>query len=201
MIDRQATAVAFYGEQADQQPDPPPSERDPQQALADALYSQPQVEPIQPPDVIRELRAGDDSRALFDAQGMYRGSMPDSQLDEYDVPEDKRPAIMNEAREMAMDLGLEDSDLQTLQAAGNAIMAEPVTEDTRDTWRAQAYERLREVYGDGAERALKDAAQLVQRDPRIARVLAQGAGDHPDVVMTFANLARKARGRGQLQDG
>ena len=173
---------------------------------ADVLFGEKEATTfeIEIPDAIRELRDADQSRAMFSPHLTYADSIPDSMLGEFDgisdLPEESQVAIIREAREMAADLGYSQADLTTIQRVERSIREAAPTDDVRADWREQAVQKLNQEFGMGAAQALRDAQALVARDPRLARVIdADGRGDHPDLILTFARLARRARAEGRLK--
>jgi hypothetical protein len=187
MEDDLPIADRLYGTtQPQAKPDAGPEDPQPagDQARADRMYGDLPVEPPRDdvPDAIRELRAADPARRLFGATA-FQQDLPDGSLPGLDMPE---------ARQCALDLGVEPADLRELRVLVN-------TEDEPDieAWRVESHAMLKEKGFTATD--LDAARQLARRDPRVYAFLDQtGLGDHPKVVERFVHLARRARVAGTL---
>jgi hypothetical protein len=72
-------------------------------------------------------------------------------------------------------------------------------ERTAHRWREQSTKWIKDMYGHDAGRVLADARALVQRDPRLARMLREtGMSEHPAYVKQLCQAGRRARGAGRL---
>lgn len=74
------------------------------------------------------------------------------------------------------------------------------SDEQRIAWRKEALKRAHGEYGEQAESMLNDARRFVAADPKRAAMVARnGVGDHPDMVLTLIELARRARRDGRLR--
>jgi len=157
----------------------------PDQARAERMYPDeppPEVR-TDVPDEIAAMRAADPARRMFGATA-FAQDLPDGSLPGIDVVE---------ARQVALDLGVEAVDLRELRTLANAE-AEPDVE----AWRVESHAMLTQRGFTAAD--LDGARQLACRDPRVKSYLdATGLGDHPKVVERFVELARRARVNGTLK--
>lgn len=168
-----------------------------------ALYGEEMLPAIEVPENIRAMREADGLRQLYSPQGTYASVLPDDLWAGDDaakeVPEALQRAAIAELREMAADVGMSADDVRAFDAISRTVTEMP-SEEERITWREQAVTRLNEAFGDGAAQALRDARAFIAQDPRRAQFLETNSlGDHPDVVMQVARLARQARAQGKLK--
>jgi len=166
----------------------------------DAPDATPAPVTLEIPAEIQELRDADTARRLYGVKTAFATALPDDlyATDEGLAPEVK-PVVVQELREIAADIGATNSDVMTVRRVANSL-TQPPTADQRAAWHDQIAEQLNAQYGTSAARALADAAKFARRDPRVARMLAHnGLGDHPEVVLQFARLAREARAAGKLK--
>lgn len=159
---------------------------------------------IELPAGVREMREADQARQFFSPQVMFREAYTEAMLDETEglqgLPAETRTAILMEAREVAADAGLSLADICTLRDIDRVIKANPPTDETIAAWREEAIDRMNREFGNDAAGAMRDARTFIARDPRFAKALERdGRGDHPETVMLFARLARKARNEGRLK--
>lgn len=110
----------------------------------------------------------------------------------------QRTAVAHEVARISRDLGMSDAgefmDILKQAKSGTAPTAEQAQASM-----AKAADLLRSEYGDKAQQALADARALVQRDPRVAKLLdAAGLGNDPATVLKFAKLAQRQRAQGRL---
>jgi hypothetical protein len=176
----------------------------PPAAPAPAESAKPADTPAPPkaevPKEIQELRDQDSARRLYTPQATYRDALPDNLLAEApDLPAEVQSAVVAEFREMAADFQASTQDVAEVRRAINSVTAPPSTEQ-RAQWHDEIVERLNAEYGTGAKQALRDAHKLIARDARMVKILNHnGVGDHPDLVLKFARLARTARLNGKLK--
>jgi len=196
----------MYGNPAPQEKQSPASPTPPLIAPASATdTAQPQPSPIELPipEHILQLRQGDPLRVMFPAQAKADLTPVLTEADvfgaETEIPAPVQAVITAELREMAADVGMGAGDLSDFMQVARSVVEMPA-EEVRVGWREQAVQRLNQEFGQGAQQALRDAAALAQRDPRVAAYLSQRAiGDHPDVVLQFARLAHQGRVRGTFK--
>ncbi|MBI5900845.1 MAG: hypothetical protein HZB40_16690 [Rhodocyclales bacterium] len=185
----------------DPQASPPEAQANTQprtlEQLAEALYAKlPEPERLPVPESIAKLRADEPGRTLYAASYPSRDAV--GAIAEYyaDLPELQRQSGSREVAEMALDIGLSDGDVRQWVGFANALRANPLPADQAQ---ATAAKRLVEVFGKDAAQALADARALVARDPRVGPMLERsGLGNHPDVIVHFAQQARRERVRGRL---
>lgn len=185
-------AAALYGESA-----PPPvpvsSVATPDAELAACMYPTQQVPDEVLPDGVREARDADPARALYDDAKTYRYA-----LDAAFQGIESSPEAAAERKAWAGVLA--DAQVSAVEAEGLASFAQHAypSEATAAGWVSTAMADLEREFGD-AQAALADARLLVQRDPRLQRVLNQtGLGDHPRIVLKAAQAARRLIAAGKL---
>lgn len=167
--------------------------------LADALFNEDDTPApdLDIPDHIKEMRDADTGRKLYDPVKTFQVVIPDNALAELEIPPPLQKAVIHEWRHMAADLGMTSDDLLTFKDV--VARFEKPTPEMRANWHDEAVDALNREYGDGAKAALRDAMKLAQRDPRMAKMLDEGMGDHPKIILQFARLARQARNAGRLK--
>lgn len=160
------------------------------------------------PENIRELREGDRDRVMFSPQKTYEYDVPDDLLDgseesPNDIPDDLKAAAVAELREMSADMGLSGVEVREFITQARAVA--PLRAQTVQEVQAQATQALtqlnRELGSEQASReALRDAKQLLARDPRIHQmVVGAGLGNDVKTIRTLAEIARRERARGRLR--
>lgn len=168
---------------------PPKTEEDMQKALFGE--KEPKVKPNLPQG-IEEMRNADPDRRMYSAQTAYGSSLPDNLLADVEgIEADTKQAAVREFREIAYDIGADTRQVQEFVNLANRTRANPPDSKTVVEWQAEAAKRLKQNFGDGADRVFAQAQALVNRDPRVALMLkTTGLGNHPDVVMHFVRLAQ-----------
>ena len=163
---------------------------------ADPADAQPvAIAPI--PEAVQALRDADSARRMYSPQKTYAEALPLDMIQD-EAPDNVKAATVAELREMAQDIGASTQDVMALRAIGNNMPPE-VTLEQRTAWHEEAVDLLNAEFGQGAAMAFKDAARLVQRDPRLAAIFNGGMGDNPQAVLIMARLARQARLDGRLK--
>lgn len=185
-------AAALYGEPA-APPAAAPAGATPDAELAARMYPTQQVPDEVLPDGVREVRDADPARALYDDAKTYRYALDAAFQDIESSPE--AAAERKAWAGVLADVGVSSSEAEGL--ASLAQQAYP-SEATAAGWVSTAMADLEREFGD-AQAALADARLLVQRDPRLQRVLNQtGLGDHPHIVLKAAQAARRLIAAGKL---
>lgn len=167
-------------------PSTPPDTSEPAAAVpVDETRQAPPAPRTDVPPHIAGLRSADLERRLYGAQSTFQHTLPDGALG---------PDIDHaEAREVAMDLGAEDADLQTLAS----LAREAPTDEQVDAWRAETQQYLQRMHVSAGDLDL--ARALVARDPRLAAYLdSTGLGNHPKVVERMISLAKTQAALGRL---
>lgn len=217
----QSLSDRLYGksepEAAPQKSDDAPAET-PETALAERLYDKPEAKEAAPaekpvekpaaqegefkieiPENIAKLREGDNK--LLTAEGLYRGQDGlEATFEGAEVAPEVQKTAIQEFRQMAQDFQLEPPQFALVVPLVKEFTAAPADEATRGAWRKEAVLSLEQTYGkEDAAKALQDARALVQRDPRIARLLNDsGLGSHPKIVLLLVEKARAAKIAGRL---
>lgn len=184
--------------------DPVADDASPQEQAARGIYpnsdhadaTQQAGDPSQPAKPARNT-----AEVLYSAQSEFGHSIPDDALDHTLLPADERKESIASARELAREMGMTPNEVTALQNLGAQYRNQPPTDSDREGWRRTTQQEMRLQYGSEAERerAMQDARAYAAKHPGIAEQLqANGLGDHPQVVRMFADLARRARGRGEL---
>jgi hypothetical protein len=145
------------------------------------------------PDSIKELR-NESIRKLYSAQKEFAEAIPDSLFDSAGLDYEVQEVLSQEIREMAMDVGMNSSDIPDIITA---MSKPPLTPVQRISARETAVTLLNNEFGPGAKQALRDARAFVQQDPRRNAML-QSIGDDPTIVLKVARLARVAKMSGKL---
>lgn len=184
-------------------------ENEPEPTAADRMFPEPPAAPelTGTPDHIKELRDSDPDRGRgrFDVAGMLKDALPDTAFD--DIEGDYTPEIRQQAaaewREVAVDLGLSNGDVQQFSRVYREAIATPPDEATQEAWQAASVKRLVERYGeDGAVSALNLARDLVKRDARVEKLLDHaGLGNNPKIVEMLVEKALRESTRGRLKKG
>lgn len=169
---------------------------------AETLYAKPEVVELEIPDNIAELRKADDLRGMYSPEKQFADVINDRMFEGEAEPVAPavQAAVVKEVANIAADLGMSAADVRTLRTVGQVCNATPPSDETRMQWREQAVQRMNETYGKDAAQAYRDAAKFAQRDQRLVQILNEGGrGDHPDVVLLLAKLARSAKMGGKLK--
>jgi len=143
------------------------------------------------PENIKELRAADDLRKLWNPQKTYESAVTAADFAGVEgVSDQQMETAARRYREIFDDLGLSPSDAKDFVALAKKG---PPDEATQAAWLADIAERY-----DEADATL--ARQLANRDPRIAAVLRDTRlGNHPAVVAAFIERARLLVANGTLK--
>lgn len=197
-------AAALYGTQDGESTVAVPLASTTPTERADSLYPQPDSPKENPgvPDHIRELRQADTDRRMYGSQTSFASAIPDSIFDppegvESDVPVEVRTAAVSELREISGDLGLGTADVNLIKSR---VALQRTTPTAPDVQVDEAIRGLNAAFGKDATKALRDARALVQRDPRVGKLLdSLGVANDPEVVVTIAHAARRERTRGRLR--
>lgn len=196
-------ATALYGGEpppAVERPTQPTTETGEQriERQAETLFGEEQSVELPVPNHIKAERAADMDRKLYNPERTYALVIPeDAFKDAEGVDAKTQRAAALEMRQIAGDLGMSVSDVETFKAVSTNFT--PPTAEQKVEWRDQAIQALNNEFGQGAAAAWRDAVKFVQRDPRVAKILDSGLGDHPKIIMQFARLARQARASGRLK--
>jgi hypothetical protein len=183
-----AIAHALYGESTPAATRP--TADTPDAAIAQALYGeQPAVQDTSNvPSEVRSLRDGDGMRSFYSSQGVFQQALPDDAVPGADIVA---------WREVAADLGAQPDDASMFASLVRINLEEPADESAVASWRSESERLIKDKRY--SQHDLDGARQLVARDPRVFALLERtGLGEHPRVVDSFIQLARKARLRGQL---
>ena len=185
MIEFSDAAASLYG--ALPAPTPAPAGTDTPSLVVSAVA--PPAPPAPPtdttitsvPDAIREQRAQDDARKLYNAQVEFAV-----------IPGKDEIAV--ELRECLADMGLNSKDIPVISHALN----NPAQSDVdRTSMQAKAMQLLTREYGEDAQSALDDAKAFLKADPRRVALLDR-AGDDPATVLLIARRARAAKAAGRI---
>ena len=175
------------------------------QQIADQLFKpkEPQRAPDDAiPQSVRELREADTERKMFGAQGTHKEAISEKDIEGDGITDDQKAAVAAEYREMFADAGLSVPEAQEVVTLARALAANPPTPETEAQWIQQAEKRLLEMNNGNAAAAAADAAlarKLVQRDPRVAKILdATRLGNSPRMIELMLELARDEKSRGRL---
>jgi hypothetical protein len=182
-----------------EEPAPPPSAATvhPDADLAAKLYPELAAKPVDeaPNATVKALRDSEPERAFY-RDDQQLGNAP-VELARAIAPFASTEVLEANASRLASvmtDVGMSRDDISQLASFAAQAKANPPTHKENAERRRTAMRDLRATYGDSAGDALAAAAQLAQRDPRLARFLdASGLGDHPWVIARMAELARTER--------
>lgn len=148
------------------------------------------------PDAVRELR-DDPLRRMFSPQGTFASVQLEEAMRDVALPAELKTAAAIEFREIFADIGASPQDAHELVNAVSVFSAEPVTAERDASNANDAIGLLNQHFGNDAANALKDAQQMIARDPRIVKMLDQSRlGNDPKTVLKIAQLARSAKLRG-----
>ncbi len=113
-----------------------------------------------------------------------------------DLPASKREAAVANLREMFMDTGLSPLDARGLVIRATVLRSEGKGAETeRKSTRAVLAKQF-----DDPDAAMRDARNLVNRDPRFAKWVAkQGLGNDAQTIVTLAKAARSLKQKGKLK--
>ena len=153
------------------------------------------------PDSISELRS-DPARRMFSGASMYGNDVKLGEAPVDATPEMKAAVetYNREVLEIYQDLEFNSDEAREVTELFQQHIAGPADAGTQVQWRAEADQALRRQYGDEAREALSLARTLVRRDPRVLHMLeVTGLGNHPQLVMKFAEKARSLHRRGKLR--
>jgi hypothetical protein len=187
---------------------------DPDQAIADLLYGKPaepktpQAQPGDPLFVPSHIKAARDALRKSDpAASMFGNSTPD--LDITDLLTDDNPSANTDqlvamSKEVSTvltgDLGLGVLEAKEGMNLMRQVNREPPTAQKRGEWAREGEARLQAKYGADWREVANWARRVATHDPRVAASLNRhGLGDHPDVIMKFAELGVRARSQGKLR--
>jgi hypothetical protein len=126
----------------------------------------------------------------------YSEAVPDDSFDGADLPASKREAAVANLREMFMDTGLSPLDARGLVIRATVLRSEGKGAETeRKSTRAVLAKQF-----DDPDAAMRDARNLVNRDPRFAKWVAkQGLGNDAQTIVTLAKAARSLKQKGKLK--
>lgn len=158
------------------------------------------LDPVVP--AVAQLRA-DPMRKMYSAVNMYN----EAATREFFTSREPLAAgavldkNTREMQHMARDMGATSEEYGTLLSEAKSTQGKNLKPEERDAMRREATAALREKYGDDAGRVFRLATTLARRDPRMVKFLnSSGAGDSPRVALTLAEMALRARTRGELKD-
>lgn len=167
-----------------------------QEAIADGLYGEREEGlTVEVPEAIQKLRADDRERRMYPAQKTLAGIPTEQWFARAEVDDSIKAVAAREMREIFCDLGASVTDATELHSAVASITEVP-TAETMQAWQQEAAQALVQRYGKDADSMLETARALVARDPRVAKMLQGGLGNHPRIVLKFVELAQRERRRG-----
>jgi len=180
------------------------------EAIAEKLYRKdtPEID-VSVPDAVKALR--ESQQTLHDATAPFTSIDIESLLEDIDIPDEAKgvistedlegikKAVSNEYRKMLADVSATPQEATQLVNLFKQAGSNPPDETQRNEWVQTAQQRIDEAYGQDSKSALAMAKKLAQRDPRMLTMLEDtGLGDHPDVVLLFAQWARQESMAGRL---
>lgn len=169
----------------------PYEQNKPEPVVADPVA----IAPI--PEAVQALRDTDSARRLYSPQKTYAEALPLDMIQD-EAPDNIKAASIAELREIAADTGASPQDVIALRSIGSNL-PKSTSPEQRAVLHEEAVELLNAEFGQSAAQAFKDAARLVNRDPRLAAIFKDGLGDQPKAVLIMARLARQARAAGKLK--
>lgn len=168
---------------------------------ADALFPSMQAAAELPPEELspelKALRAADPGRVMFGDVNTYSSAGIVEALAAHGIE-----GTAAEEEQRAWSGVLADLQVPPAEAATLVQLArlDPPDAATSDAWQGDALESLAREFGSGADAALADARLLVGRDPRLKAYLNRtGLGNHPEVVLRAARIAREQIASGKLK--
>ena len=174
--------------------------------LAKALYPEPPPRAVDraPNSAVAAVRAADPARKMYnpaDQLGPNGGAARELALA---LNPRGTTAQLETAQTqwatVAADIGANRTDVSNWASFAAAFAAKPPTEAETAAFHRTAVKELRETYGPDFDQALTDARAITARDPRLKAMLDRtGLGNHPSVILRFAELGRAARAKGQLK--
>jgi hypothetical protein len=112
------------------------------------------------------------------------------------APAAKVEAARIELANCAADLGMDQSDVDTLVALTRTNAGRPMTKQAQQASELKSIQALRERFGNDAGEAFAQAKALTKRDPRFAAFVNENQiGSDPRLVVRMAELARSSRNR------
>ena len=136
----------------------------------------------------------------YSPQATFRHDIPDPTEPVLGMTMEQQRADAAHLRELAADLGANSVEARMLGSIARSTRNEPPSSEQRIAWRKESLKRAHGEYGEQAESMLNDARRFVAADPKRAAMVARnGVGDHPDMVLTLIELARRARRDGRLR--
>ena len=92
----------------------------------------------------------------------------------------------------------ESAELTRVAPKLHALMArhevQPPDDATREAWSAETWRRLRETFGDDAERRLGTVNEYLNARPAVShRLIAGGLDQHPDLILALVENAHVLR--------
>ena len=182
--------------------DVPTDERASPEAAAEAAAALvlPSMRPVElPPEElsleVQALRDLEPARKMFSDTSVYGAAL---EAVTHDLEPEAKAVALREWSGILADHEIPSVEAKSLVglAAGHAFP----TEDQSVRWETTATDSLKREFGDGAAAALADARLLVSRDPRLAKFLDEtGLGDHPELVLKAARIAREQIASGKLK--
>lgn len=144
---------------------------------------------------LREARAREPANALF-GETALGDEIVEATLNDVNYAPEVRRAYADEYKRLASDNGMTANE--ALEAA--SIINAPIADErTQSRWGRQTEESLKMQYGDEWQSRLADAKRLVNRDPRVAKIIeSRGLGNNPKIVSLLCDLARRERLKGRL---
>jgi hypothetical protein len=164
-------------------------------------FAYPSMQPEAPqaatdvPANIAELRRADDARALFSPQKTYANVVQD-----FPGESDEIKAFRAEGRNQMADMQLAPDQARDVVSIFDTELQNGIPSDeTAAQWAQESMRELQQRFGAEAPARLREAQQLIQRDPRISRMLAATKlGNHPRLVLMAVEAARSQRNAGKL---
>ncbi|MBT9491485.1 MAG: hypothetical protein IV107_03885 [Paucibacter sp.] len=167
-------------------------------ALANAIFPSMRSVELAPEELspaVQALRDLEPARKMFKDEVVYGTAL---EAVTHDLEPDAKALAMREWAGILADCEIPSTEAQTL--VGLAVRQGFPSEDQSLRWEAASHDSLVSEFGAGADTALADAKLLVSRDPRLAKFLDEtGLGDHPEIVLKAARIAREQIASGKLK--
>lgn len=151
------------------------------------------------PEAVKQLRAGQ----IHDPALRYGSAISESDFVDGDepAPVGVKTAVVHELRRMIADVGLSPVEGRELVTLAGQLTREPPSPEEEAAWVAESTATLlkRDGSPEDVQHDVDLARALVQRDPRLAKLLeVTRLGNHPRVIALCIEKARSEAARGRL---
>jgi len=142
---------------------------------------------------IGEILFGGDASLLSSYKPSLQGTI-NRLRDQTGMTAVESEALMLETSRFFEGAGIQSGEAQGLHSLIVSHLKRPPSDEMLNDWAAESRQRLRERYGDDADKKMEAVNKYVTAHPTLAKQLNEsGTGSHPDVVLRLAERADRLR--------